>query len=65
MNNETNNNEALASKRRKVLASFRSKTRVFDDYTIEVEPQAVGEPSQVSLPTCPTVPPPSSRSWTN
>ena len=49
MTQETNNNEALASKRRKVLASFKSKTRVFDDYSIEVEPQAVGEPSQVEV----------------
>lgn len=49
MTTEKNDNEALASKRRKVLASFKSRTKVFDDYSVEVEPQAVGEPSQLEV----------------
>jgi hypothetical protein len=32
--------------RRKCVKSFKSNTRVFDDNSIEVTPQAVGEPSQ-------------------
>ena len=37
------------SARRKCLKSFRSNTRVFDDFSIEVTPQAVGEPSQLEV----------------
>lgn len=44
-----NQSNALAATRRKCLKSFKSNTRVFDDYSIEVTPQAVGEPSQLEV----------------
>jgi len=33
-------------KRRKLQKSFKSNTRIYDDGSIEVDPQAQGEPSQ-------------------
>lgn len=49
--NGQNNNSGntLVSARRRCLKSFKSNTRVFDDYSIEVTPQAVGEPSQLEV----------------
>lgn len=44
-----NQSNALVATRRKCLKSFKSNTRVFDDYSIEVMPQAVGEPSQLEV----------------
>ena len=44
-----NTANGLAATRRTCLKSFRSNTRVFDDYSIEVTPQAVGEPSQLEV----------------
>ena len=35
-----------ASSRRKLQRSFKSNTRIYDDGSIEVDPQAQGEPSQ-------------------
>ena len=35
-----------ASSRRKLQKSFKSNTRIYDDGSIEVDPQAQGEPSQ-------------------
>ena len=32
--------------RRKLQKSFKSNTRIYDDFSIEVDPQAQGEPSQ-------------------
>jgi len=49
MTQEENNNEALASKRRKVLKTYRANAKLYDDYSIEVTPQATGEPSQVEV----------------
>ena len=49
MTQEIQDNEALASKRRKLLTSFKSNTRVYDDYSIEVTPKAEGEPSQLEV----------------
>ena len=46
---QENNNETLVATRRKVLKSFKSNTRVFDDYSIEVTPKAEGEPSQLEV----------------
>ena len=37
---------ATAQKRRKLAKSFKSNTRIYDDGSIEVDPQAQGEPSQ-------------------
>ena len=34
------------SPRRKLQKSFKSNTRIYDDGSIEVDPQAQGEPSQ-------------------
>ena len=34
------------NKRRKLQKSFKSNTRIYDDWSIEVDPQAQGEPSQ-------------------
>lgn len=39
-------NESTASQRRKCVRSFKSNTRLFDDNSIEVTPQAEGTPSQ-------------------
>ena len=38
--------EAPKSTRRKLQRSFKSNTRIYDDGSIEVDPQAQGEPSQ-------------------
>ena len=38
--------EAPKSTRRKLQKSFKSNTRIYDDGSIEVDPQAQGEPSQ-------------------
>ena len=38
--------EAKISVRRKLQKSFKSNTRIYDDGSIEVDPQAQGEPSQ-------------------
>ena len=46
---QENNIETLVATRRKVLKSFKSNTRVFDDYSIEVTPKAEGEPSQLEV----------------
>ena len=37
---------ATTQKRRKLAKSFKSNTRIYDDGSIEVDPQAQGEPSQ-------------------
>ena len=38
--------EASKTARRKLQKSFKSNTRIYDDGSIEVDPQAQGEPSQ-------------------
>ena len=38
--------EQKTSSRRKLAKSFKSNTRIYDDGSIEVDPQAQGEPSQ-------------------
>jgi len=38
--------EAKISAKRKLTKSFKSNTRIYDDGSIEVDPQAQGEPSQ-------------------
>ena len=38
--------ELKSSPRRKLQKSFKSNTRIYDDGSIEVDPQAQGEPSQ-------------------
>ena len=38
--------EKEISVRRKLLKSIKSNTRIYDDFSIEVDPQAQGEPSQ-------------------
>ena len=38
--------EASKTTRRKLQKSFKSNTRIYDDGSIEVDPQAQGEPSQ-------------------
>ena len=46
---EKNNSQCTmhnAPSRRKLQKSFRSNTRIYDDGSIEVDPQAQGEPSQ-------------------
>jgi len=49
MTKEIKDNETLASKRRKVISTFKSNTKIYDDNSIEVIPQAIGEPSQVEV----------------
>ena len=39
-------NEVKTDSRRKLQKSFKSNTRIYDDGSIEVDPQAQGEPSQ-------------------
>ena len=39
-------NQVKTSLRRKLQKSFKSNTRIYDDGSIEVDPQAQGEPSQ-------------------
>lgn len=48
-NPESNAQQELVATRRKCLKCFKSNTRVFDDYSIEVTPQAMGEPSQLEV----------------
>ena len=38
--------QGTSSPRRKLQRSFKSNTRIYDDGSIEVDPQAQGEPSQ-------------------
>ena len=38
--------QGISSPRRKLQKSFKSNTRIYDDGSIEVDPQAQGEPSQ-------------------
>ena len=38
--------QSASSPRRKLQKSFKSNTRIYDDGSIEVDPQAQGEPSQ-------------------
>ena len=38
--------QGASSPRRKLLKSIKSNTRIYDDFSIEVDPQAQGEPSQ-------------------
>ena len=38
--------QGASSQRRKLQKSFKSNTRIYDDGSIEVDPQAQGEPSQ-------------------
>ena len=38
--------QGISSLRRKLQKSFKSNTRIYDDGSIEVDPQAQGEPSQ-------------------
>ena len=38
--------QGTSSPRRKLQKSFKSNTRIYDDGSIEVDPQAQGEPSQ-------------------
>ncbi len=38
--------QSTSSPRRKLQRSFKSNTRIYDDGSIEVDPQAQGEPSQ-------------------
>ena len=38
--------QSTSSPRRKLQKSFKSNTRIYDDGSIEVDPQAQGEPSQ-------------------
>ena len=42
----TQQQEAPKTTRRKLQKSFKSNTRIYDDGSIEVDPQAQGEPSQ-------------------
>ena len=41
--------QGASSPRRKLQKSFKSNTRIYDDGSIEVEPQAQGEPSQKAV----------------
>ena len=38
--------QGTSSPRRKLLKSIKSNTRIYDDFSIEVDPQTQGEPSQ-------------------
>ena len=44
--NQENEVQGTSSPRRKLQKSFKSNTRIYDDGSIEVDPQAQGEPSQ-------------------
>ena len=61
-------------KKRKLQKSFKSNTRIYSDGSIEVDPQAQGEPSQKDVKKvgkskryitrmCPIRRPTSTRSW--
>ena len=43
---QENEVQGTSSPRRKLQKSFKSNTRIYDDGSIEVDPQAQGEPSQ-------------------
>ena len=43
---QENEVQGTSSPRRKLQRSFKSNTRIYDDGSIEVDPQAQGEPSQ-------------------
>ena len=43
---QENEVQSASSPRRKLQKSFKSNTRIYDDGSIEVDPQAQGEPSQ-------------------
>jgi len=43
---QENEVQGISSPRRKLQRSFKSNTRIYDDGSIEVDPQAQGEPSQ-------------------
>ena len=43
---QKNEVQGTSSSRRKLQKSFKSNTRIYDDGSIEVDPQAQGEPSQ-------------------
>jgi hypothetical protein len=43
---QKNELQGTSSSRRKLQKSFKSNTRIYDDGSIEVDPQAQGEPSQ-------------------
>ena len=45
-NTQKNEVQGTSSSRRKLQKSFKSNTRIYDDGSIEVDPQAQGEPSQ-------------------
>ena len=44
--NQENEVQGTSSPRKKLQKSFKSNTRIYDDGSIEVDPQAQGEPSQ-------------------
>lgn len=44
-----NQNSTLVATRKKCLKSYKANIRLFDDYSIEACPQAVGEPSQLEV----------------
>ena len=46
MKKQENEVQGTSSPRRKLQKSFKSNTRIYDDGSIEVDPQAQGEPSQ-------------------
>lgn len=46
MKKQENEVQGISSPRRKLQKSFKSNTRIYDDGSIEVDPQAQGEPSQ-------------------
>ena len=46
---QENEVQGASSPRRKLQKSFKSNTRIYDDGSIEVDPQAQGEPSQKNV----------------
>ena len=52
--NQENEVQGTSSPRRKLQKSFKSNTRIYDDGSIEVDPQAQGEPSQKDSGMSPT-----------
>ena len=46
MKNQVKEVQGTSSPRRKLQRSFKSNTRIYDDGSIEVDPQSQGEPSQ-------------------
>ena len=49
MKKQENEVQGTSSPRRKLQKSFKSNTRIYDDGSIEVDPQAQGEPSQKAV----------------